>query len=130
MLFRGKIKKNYGVHRLVMRAFVGESSLDVNHIDGNKLNNKLSNLEYCTRKDNIAHSINIGLTKLPTKGHCLEATDAVCLSLITMINSGFNYDKCDRFLSMKVLSIKRAIARDGYEFLYNKKPIKYKVRKK
>ena len=32
------------VHRLVAVAFMGESDLEVNHIDGNKANNKVSNL--------------------------------------------------------------------------------------
>ncbi len=53
----GKDSKKYTflVHRLVMREFVGFSELTVNHIDGNKLNNKLENLEYLTLLDNMKH---------------------------------------------------------------------------
>ena len=54
-------KKHYQVHRLVMIAFVGKSNLNVNHIDGNKKNNIISNLEYLTQKENIRHSIDNGL---------------------------------------------------------------------
>lgn len=50
------------VHRLVAAAFLGESrNLEVNHKDGNKANNILSNLEYCTRQENVDHSIRIGI---------------------------------------------------------------------
>ena len=40
------------VHRIVMEAFKGKSDLTVDHIDGNKLNNNLSNLEYVTAQEN------------------------------------------------------------------------------
>lgn len=58
-------KKTYkycAVHRIVMLTFEGESNLHVNHIDGNKLNNKLENLIYCTPGENLAHAYAIGLT--------------------------------------------------------------------
>ena len=48
----GKKKKNVSVHRLVMLAFVGESDLTVNHIDEDKTNNALSNLEYMSAEEN------------------------------------------------------------------------------
>lgn len=40
------------VHRLVMQAFNGASNLQVDHIDGDKRNNQLSNLEYVTGREN------------------------------------------------------------------------------
>lgn len=53
------------VHRLVADAFYdGEhKGLDVNHIDGNKLNNHITNLEFCTRRHNIKHAFDSGLKK-------------------------------------------------------------------
>lgn len=61
-------RKCYTIHKLVMLAFVGESNgLDVNHIDGNKQNNKLDNLEYCTRKENSKHAWKTGLCKYTEK---------------------------------------------------------------
>jgi hypothetical protein len=51
------------VHSLVALAFLGPKSkgLCVNHKDGNKFNNSLSNLEYCTQSENIQHSYDMGL---------------------------------------------------------------------
>ena len=57
--------KNRLVHRLVAEAFIpnpGNCS-DVNHIDGNKQNNNLNNLEWCTRSENLKHAVTIGLVK-------------------------------------------------------------------
>jgi hypothetical protein len=50
-----KIRKTMKVHRLVMKAFTGESSLPVNHKDKNRQNNHLGNLEYLTTGENNYH---------------------------------------------------------------------------
>lgn len=57
--------KMHLVHRLVMRTFFGELSTRkyVNHIDGNKENNHLSNLEWCTPGENNRHAFETGLKK-------------------------------------------------------------------
>ncbi len=53
-----KDKKRFEyVHRIIAKAFIGESVLTVNHKDGNKKNNKPENLEYLTISENIRHSI-------------------------------------------------------------------------
>lgn len=51
------------VHRLLALSFIDnpESKRTVNHIDGNKLNNLLSNLEWATDAENIQHAYNTGL---------------------------------------------------------------------
>lgn len=58
-------KKHVSIHRLVAVAFIDNSKNlpQVNHKDGNKLNNNAENLEWCTAKQNINHSWNIGLSK-------------------------------------------------------------------
>lgn len=51
------------IHALVAEAFIGPRPDDytVNHIDGNKQNNCVRNLEYLTQRDNIHHSVRTGL---------------------------------------------------------------------
>lgn len=49
-----KDKNAKAVHRLVMWAFVGYSPLTVDHIDGDKTNNKLENLRYLSHRENVS----------------------------------------------------------------------------
>lgn len=58
----GKLK-TFKIHKLVIEHFLNKISkgLVVNHIDGNKLNNNINNLEICTQKDNIRHAIDNNL---------------------------------------------------------------------
>lgn len=62
LMINGKQKKFF-VHRLVAEYFVDgmADGLVVNHIDGNKLNNNASNLEWCTRSENDLHAFRLGL---------------------------------------------------------------------
>lgn len=57
------VRKNVKLHRLVALAFIPNpcKKPHVNHIDGNKLNNHISNLEWCTHAENLKHAGNIGL---------------------------------------------------------------------
>jgi hypothetical protein len=58
-------RKTFKVHRLIALHFIEkvENKDYVNHIDGDKLNNAISNLEWCTIKENNNHAINLGLVK-------------------------------------------------------------------
>lgn len=57
----------YPVHRLVGLTFIHnpdpKNKTEINHIDGDKSNNDMSNLEWCTRSENILHAYQTGLIK-------------------------------------------------------------------
>ena len=59
VLYKNAIRKAHLVHRLVAEAFIPnpENLPCVNHIDENKLNNRVDNLEWCTAKYNAVYSL-------------------------------------------------------------------------
>lgn len=62
-LYKRNKRKKFYVHQLVAKTFLNNelNKEQVNHIDGNKLNNKLSNLEWATRSENMKHAYDNGL---------------------------------------------------------------------
>ena len=65
-LCKDGVKKAHKIHRLVSDMFlIGEGP--INHIDGNKLNNNISNLEHCTNSENINHAYLNGLKPKKTR---------------------------------------------------------------
>ncbi|MEK4581840.1 NUMOD4 domain-containing protein [Bacillus sp. FSL R12-0074] len=66
---RGKRKGGF-VHRLVAKAFIPniECKPQVNHINGNKQDNNVNNLEWCTNGENALHAYRTGLNKPNSNG--------------------------------------------------------------
>lgn len=58
--------KNFLVHRIVAETFLSNTNklLEVNHIDGNKKNNSVINLEWVTHSQNVKHAYTTGLNKI------------------------------------------------------------------
>lgn len=63
-------EKTYSIHKLVALAFLAnpDNKIAVNHKDGNKHNNHVSNLEWVTFSENQIHAIETGLATVPNLG--------------------------------------------------------------
>lgn len=89
---RSHIKKYYSVHRLVALAFIPNPNNyeEVNHIDGNKSNNNVKNLEWCTRSYNIKHAFDTGLN--PTKKNIIEYVSKLEERIKTLENKMYDVE--------------------------------------
>jgi hypothetical protein len=74
-LYRNNKSKHFYIHRLVAAYFLSaiEGKTFVNHKNGNKQDNFVENLEWCTSLENIQHSITTGLSN--TKSNCKKVKD-------------------------------------------------------
>ncbi len=65
---KGKQKK-FSIHQLVAIKYLNNSNNyeQINHKDGNKLNNNVNNLEWCTQSENMKHAYKMGLQKSKTR---------------------------------------------------------------
>lgn len=72
-LYKDGKRKSYLIHRLVALAYIpnSENKPDINHKDGNPLNNNVDNLEWCTKSENMQHAIKNGLVDYYTEKQIL-----------------------------------------------------------
>jgi hypothetical protein len=88
MIDNKPVKKT--VHRLVASCFVDGDGETVNHIDGDKLNNKFSNLEWCTYSENNNHARDLGLAKSFGESHyASKLKNSDVLEIREMLKRGF-----------------------------------------
>jgi hypothetical protein len=71
VLFRDNTLKYYSIHRLVALAFIPNpfDLPQIDHIDGNKANNNVNNLRWCTAKENMQNPITKQVVKNTHFGH-------------------------------------------------------------
>lgn len=68
-LSKNNIKERFYLHRLIAICYIPniKNKSQINHKDGNKMNNSVHNLEWCTAKENMNHAFRIGLNQRITK---------------------------------------------------------------
>ena len=106
-LSRDGKSKSQSVHRIIMKTFKGESNLTVNHIDGNKHNNKLENLEYCTPRDNSRH---VFISKIKTTN-----TEKFKDEIIKDYKNGVTLTKLTKKYHVDLRHLKIFLLENGFE---------------
>ena len=104
-------RTSLGIHRLLALAYLQRTvqQSEVNHKDGNKFNNDLSNLEWCSRSDNERHKVDHLMTKR-TKPVILYNESTGQMILLPSTRSA------DKYLGLAVNSVSKML-RNG-EFMY------------
>lgn len=105
-------RKSVFIHRLLAINFIPnpENKPFVNHIDGNKSNNELSNLEWCTQKENARHAWNNGFYK-NHKETLIKAHEACSKKLLDIETSKIykSISDASRNLNIPFTTFKRII---------------------
>jgi hypothetical protein len=119
--YKGKQYQFY-VHQII--AYAGGLNLfdkEVNHIDGDKLNNKFSNLECVTKKENLEHQSENKLYKLPDKKgsnhHNTRLTESDVLKIRELHNNGVSQKKLSEMFGVHTSGINRIIKRINWKHI-------------
>ena len=91
------------VHRLVLTAFSRPPhSIEVcNHRNGDKSDNRLSNLEWCTPRENAAHSVRTGLHPHGSRSHYAKLTEDNVRQIKTLLSGGNSQRKIARMFGVR-----------------------------
>jgi HNH endonuclease len=77
------------IHRLVAKYFIPnpDNKPQVNHIDGNKQNNKVNNLQWVTNQENMIHAVKNGLTNYKRSKEIGKRFSSIPMRPVKQINS-------------------------------------------
>ena len=116
------------VHRLVAMAFIEnpENRKAVNHIDGNRTNNKVENLEWVTAKENVIHSFKFGKRKICKKVPKNTLLTDFQISQINKLREVYTVNQIAKLFNIEYQSLKNIIhKKKQYERLDNQQPSIY-----
>jgi hypothetical protein len=113
--------KHFYVHRLVAQAFLPlntENKRTINHIDGNKINNIPSNLEWATDQENITHAVQNGF--INTRGENSKMsklkTDDI-LKIRDLFNKTKNYKMISKQFNIHARTVYKIINKERWKHI-------------
>ena len=94
-LYKNKKSKNKTIHRLVAETFIPnpDSLCCVNHMDGNKHNNRIDNLEWCTNEYNHRHATETGLIAKGVNVASSKLNDRCVYAIKELLKIGFSHSQ-------------------------------------
>lgn len=118
-LWKNGKPKDWLVARLCALTFLGEPLPDdtVNHIDGNRFNNNIDNLEWLTIGDNIRHAFKTGLMSKVCRGIRLY-NDNYCEEFYSFSQASKFLKHNDRYVSNAILKNHNLRKKDTGELFY------------
>lgn len=120
--------KTKPVHRLVALTFIPnpENKREVNHIDGNKKNNNVSNLEWATPKENINHAIKNGLLTPWEYKHTLVKKEQL-VKMHGLRRLGLTYKEIGEIMGICPSAVSYRIRHESYKYSYNESNFEQEV---
>lgn len=116
------------VHRLVAKAFIPniENKQAVNHIDGNRTNNRVENLEWVTPRENVIHSFRFGSRKICKQIPRKTTLTDFQVSQIDNLRKLYTVNQIAKLFNIDYQTLKNIIhKKKQYERLDNQQPSIY-----
>lgn len=115
-LWKNGVSKDWLVARLVAITFLGypnEYANTVNHINGNRLDNRIENLEWLSIGDNVRHAFNTGL--MPYKK--IKLYNDECELIFRSMTTASKYiGRCHGYISNCMLKHRKILGKTGKEY--------------
>lgn len=101
-LYKNKKMYNKPIHQLVADAFIERpAGLDyINHIDGNKHNNTVGNLEWCTNEYNHEHATKTGLKPRGSRIGTSKLNESCVIAIKRMIKDGISHGQIAKWFDV------------------------------
>lgn len=118
-LSRYGVSVDTSIHRLVAAAFIpNPNGLPVvNHKDGNKTNNHVGNLEWCTHKENNDHAMQAGLAAIGEKTGSAKLRPDLILSIRAKRNTGVYLKKLAAEYGVSTCTISQICRRETWRHI-------------
>ncbi|WP_369124839.1 HNH endonuclease [Bacillus cereus group sp. TH153LC] len=115
------VKTQHLVHRLIANAYLPNPKgyPNVNHIDGNKHNNSIDNLEWISQRDNVIHAYKLGLA-VSVKGEKVgssKLTEEDVLTVRKLHKDGYSIGKLSRMNNVGVSCIHQIVHRKTWKHI-------------
>lgn len=126
--------KTFRTHQLVASHFIGEANdRIVNHKDGNKLNNEVTNLEYVSYSDNIQHAYDNKLRPNGEDIYCAKLSNKDVINIRKLLGYGFSRKELSEEFNVSETTILRINNNINYRnpydlFIYSKNHKTWKLR--
>ena len=116
---KGNTPSRYLVHRLVADLFLDnpEKKPVVNHIDADKTNNRVSNLEWCTTRENQDHAMDLDLCPKGVENGMSKYTEDQVLQVCSLLQRGVNRREIVESTGVSLTSVKDIRRRKTWAWL-------------